>query len=893
MSSPGPSYISSRSAEVILSDVRPIKLKFEALQSINVLLDELLYSILNVSHSLSTDKLKAGLIKVLPTSLGKEALLEAEVELKAYWERTTPPTPVSGADNGGQLFDLQWSFELLRLKCEAYSTMNDSDEDAEAEKRLHQRMEEAGTPFPPKATLLAPAALYLTAILECVYLILTPLCPLTHASILDLSASEHILSNVSRVAARDSSRTLATVQDLFVALCEDDSMYGMFKTMKGRSCCDCAASLVDDRYDLSPRTVYEQIEAMSKVQRPRRSKSFSRSSDKINAPSRSSTSSPHPDPASLRDSTSTPEDEELLQEFDELMRSGATMKVSLTPDRLKTMEVYKQERTERANRRPTITADKGSEGGVPATTSEPKHGVHSGRAALRHVDSIVEDEEETNNSTNPPPSSFQPPSGSRTRQTSLSSTSPTSASRPLKGRFRSISISNVPHPRHDDSVSRKSAKMQASPIRAVPISSSQSDGPRYSLPKHLSDQPSRTRKVGRNRESLDLDEVMAGEDGEDHADTVSRSSSATIRTKPKSPHISRAARDLIDFLDEGPPEEPKFPPVPSMNASVISFESSRNRSGRLQRMMSKLSIGGSRENLNGRGVSEEISKPTRSLSRKASNKATPPPLAYAQSSLSSKKSFPNVIIATPPPRPAPLVSNLISPPISTTSSSHTSTEDVSQPSSHPSHSLSTRRATRKAVPAFEDFPLPPPISPAETDSVKSLRNSSTRHLSNGHSSLLSPQSKVESGYISRSASRSPITPSDRTPARLPLAAADVDDLRRLLSSATNADECRLLVDMFLAKNGFPSKATTPSVDTTQLSPPENMEKSECINDSLERSIVALLLGGDHEDAEGASDNHSESPDTSPDTSLITPENSVLPLIEDKQRIEIPTSIVAE
>ena len=33
------------------------------------------------------------------------------------------------------------------------------------------------------------------------------------------------------------------------------------------------------------------------------------------------------------------DDDELLQEFDELMRSGATMKVSLTPDRLKTMEV--------------------------------------------------------------------------------------------------------------------------------------------------------------------------------------------------------------------------------------------------------------------------------------------------------------------------------------------------------------------------------------------------------------------------------------------------------------------------------------------------------------------------------------------------------------------------
>lgn len=44
----------------------------------------------------------------------------------------------------------------------------------------------------------------------------------------------HILSNVGRVATRDSSRTTASSQDLFVALCEDDSMYTLFKTMKGK-----------------------------------------------------------------------------------------------------------------------------------------------------------------------------------------------------------------------------------------------------------------------------------------------------------------------------------------------------------------------------------------------------------------------------------------------------------------------------------------------------------------------------------------------------------------------------------------------------------------------------------------------------------------------------------
>ena len=59
------------------------------------------------------------------------------------------------------------------------------------------------------------------------------------------------------------------------------------------------------------------------------------------------------------------------------------------------------------------------------------------------------------------------------------------------------------------------------------------------------------------------------------------------------------------YFDAGPPEEPAF--NPSANASVISFESSRTRSGRLQRMMSRLTLKGSKESLNGsyNSVAEE------------------------------------------------------------------------------------------------------------------------------------------------------------------------------------------------------------------------------------------------------------------------------------------------
>ncbi|KAI0030527.1 hypothetical protein K488DRAFT_16885, partial [Vararia minispora EC-137] len=171
-------YISSHSADVILSDIRPVKLELDALGSLNTILDEILAKVILSAHSLSTDKLKSGLLRVLPTPLGKEALLEAELELRAYWERTKASSPVSANGHSDNRFNVQWAVELVRLKCEAYSTLNDSDEDSQAERRLNDRL---GSPeLGCSPTLVAPAALYMTAILE------------------------HILSNIGRVATRDS-----------------------------------------------------------------------------------------------------------------------------------------------------------------------------------------------------------------------------------------------------------------------------------------------------------------------------------------------------------------------------------------------------------------------------------------------------------------------------------------------------------------------------------------------------------------------------------------------------------------------------------------------------------------------------------------------------------------
>lgn len=78
-------------------------------------------------------------------------------------------------------------------------------------------------------------------------------------------------------------------------------------------------------------------------------------------------------------------------------------------------------------------------------------------------------------------------------------------------------------------------------------------------------------------------------------------------------------------------------------------------------------------------------------------------------------------------------------------------------------------------------------------------------------------------------------------------------MRRLLNVATSAEECRLLVDMFLVKNGIPLKdpvpVPVPVEATTSKSPLEEaLTLASKGNDEVERGLVALFLGGEQVDS---------------------------------------------
>ncbi|KAG1782998.1 hypothetical protein EV702DRAFT_959260 [Suillus placidus] len=883
-----PTFISSRSADVILSDIRPTKLTPDALNSINALLDELLYSILNAARSFNPSRLRTAMHKVLPTTLGKEAVLEAEMELRAYYQRTVTAVG-SGSSSEDGVFNLQWASELLRLKCEAYSTLSDTDENSDAENRLKERMLADGVP-PPKQEVLSPASLYLTAIIE--------------------SICEHILSNVGRVASRDSSRATANSQDLFIALCEDSTIYGFFKNMK----------------------VYGQIETLSKLPNPRRSKSFTReklsgatspassregdASRKDSSRHRMSSESSNIGPAmvvgsnhhSARSSVDkarsikifsgnsnrgandhpngtdsvighrktdslvsanakqsihsgdkspiSPTFSDRSQEFDDMMRSGSTMKVSLTPDRLRTMEVYKALNKEKArfNSRKTSlqSSHKDSISSevllAPTAPDQPKRTT---RPSLRHVDSIHEDDE-IQPIAKPPPTSrprqlsaatasgFSPPSSTRARSASSAD--------PMVLKPTTFPPPRLPHSSLGSSLKLPNltpSKVQQK--RTIPVP--------HGLDVNQS-RPPRTRTVARNRESLDLDDIMGVPDNEDEPEKLKSTPCYNSQRG-----MSASARELIEFLAEGPPEPPATSPTNINSGSLLTPK----KTGRLQRMISKITLNGNEkvrsDNESGKSSPRRADAPTPLLPNK---------------SLTNLSSLANKPI--PPRYPTDL-------PSATSSESRSSVDNALS-----DHRVRKQSFSRKPVPPFDPkttspdslvptlapgmvvvdvgSPVPPvPTSLAvPTTSKPVLEHDSISKRGSGDSS--SAVARVEAPARSSSESKTPtvqapersssrvilshpakrpaqLPPTISSPSIPPSVIDHAHEMRRTLSHATSATECRLLIDIFLARAGLVADLS----ELQALVPAPLTPESAAKESQMEHAIVELLLGGDDESSD--------------------------------------------
>lgn len=894
-----PVYLSPRSADVVLSEIRPTKLAPEALRSVNVLLDELLWMILSMARSFATDQLKAALSKLLPSSLGKEALLEAEVELRAYWDRTTGGAPSQRYTENTQEFPIQPSFELLRLKCEAYSTFNDTDDDVEAEKRWQSKVTGiSGFPM-HNVQFIPPAALYLTAIIEHV--------------------CEHVLSNTGRVASRDSSRSTATLQDLFIALCEDDAIYGLFRIMKVHNQIETQCNAMANKSNRNNMAMHRSVsdnpkghslsssgspfgssstfngDATQIGSKPRVSSDSTGSGTAVGATgSRSSTDKSkakklfgrisvdkeggsqnghnsyeggHKRTASListgRRMSSALDDGPGSSphevEFDELMRSGTTMKVSLTPDRLRTFDVYSKEKgrggiskivippadQQAVNRVPLQDSNTVNSPAETANGQAMKNGTSQPQRPDIQVQEMNGEGNDISTTRKPskggPPVSYELPPHSRSRSTSASQ----------------ASIQSVAN-RH--AMSRKGS-VGGVPVESLHSQSLRGATPTMQPPKSSGSMASTGgRKTQQSISHDSIDDILNGSSDEDTPlkKPMGRRRAPTVGVTPQT-------ADLIDFLNSGPPDLPKMMSASPTTTSPVDKQMKR---GRLRSIVSRLKGGQSMDKLSSQASFEDFQASKRSQAQVNPPPSFIPPPLSAKRSLHSLSSYNQSQLSLPkaPAPPLPTVTAPISPPLSP---NHSFADSISMASTRPRNSPT---GLRKAVPSFTEpeisaiengppSPNPPksvntsPPTPSkfevespfvQAQQAKPVEDAAGSPKPNGSPKLNgtpAPSVNKTSNTLRTPPPSFPaIRPSSKQSQRHAMSppstpkvfATYATDMRRLMANATSADECRLLVDMFLAQSGLPMKESDFPPDPT-IAPSAHHESAV---------VEALLSNGD-------------------------------------------------
>ena len=466
---------------------------------------------------------------------------------------------------------------------------------------------------------------------------------------------------------------------------------------------------------------------------------------------------------------------------------------------------------------------------------------------------------------------------------------------PSSSRIRSLSTSHTPNA---SSIMRKVSLSAGNSSPPVSMRS-KFDQRLVTKQDDAAGLPKRTRKIQRNRESLDLDAVMNGSDDEEE------NYAPMVEAKPTPKHkgVSSSTRELMDFLAEGPPTE--LQPQRLAAASSVSLTpttKSSKSSGRLQRMISKLSLGGDKS---------DSSQRVRRITSAGAMSAPSTP------SLGSMMPLPPALKPVPPRIP----SIPISPP---SSPSRGSTPEVSIRDQDTDRTR-TYSFARKAVPnwgpseevpvstppkdRFTPSPRPPPSpvppskhSPASStlsvnsvvkpvakrEPVTALREEDNRPRSarsdktvNGSSTVVENGAARDAGVkielavhkpptyrprpsrAGRPASGSSDAGSKRASMRKPAPTPELPDvasqppslseemaleMRRFLSKASTADECRLLVDMFMAKAGISTSAPADRDDAS--TPPLTDASSESSSSSnstvptLESSLVEMFLGGE-------------------------------------------------
>ncbi|KAG0168121.1 hypothetical protein DFQ28_006416 [Apophysomyces sp. BC1034] len=199
-------YICQRAANAIISEIGPYRVSTDALQAINQFLDEFLRLLLASSLSLDLSRTKAVVFDLLPSTLGKNAIVEAELEVKTFTETETIDIEVYERMRSLDNLPLETTLPLLRDKCLEFCTLADKEE--------QQQLQVTTDAEKKNAIVISPiVAIYITTVLEHI--------------------AEYILTAIAMIAENEDIEYVR-VKEVYVALVDDSQVGGVFSRMEMR-----------------------------------------------------------------------------------------------------------------------------------------------------------------------------------------------------------------------------------------------------------------------------------------------------------------------------------------------------------------------------------------------------------------------------------------------------------------------------------------------------------------------------------------------------------------------------------------------------------------------------------------------------------------------------------
>ena len=466
--------------------------------------------------------------------------------------------------------------------------------------------------------------------------------------------------------------------------------------------------------------------------------------------------------------------------------------------------------------------------------SEPVKRTNGPTPTVRRVGSTVGSEDDR--------SMQKPPPTSRPRQLSAATT----YTAPSFTRVRASSTTTDPSTAvsvSNSSFLSKHTLSESNTALADQHSASGSIPKRKAPPQELNlnvSRSTRTRTVARSRESLDLEDIMSGSDDDGIGEMKPFVSQ---KQHDRQRGFSTSTRDLIAFLAEGPPEL-----TPREGSSLSPTP---KKSGRLQKMISRITLAGDtvkspRKTTFGSG--DASSKSMTNLSPLA-NRPVPPryPTSGPPSATSSERGFVDQVGTYPRQR----AQSHVQKPLPSWDGKSTERETLGSPV--PSCSPRMEGAPLRTSPVsmvsqrtletdMSQHTRPTELSPSSSASLPPIPSITVpiRVETTDTSATSPPLPTVPQRVSSKAASsvRQKVAPAPtpQTVASVPSVLEHARELRTMLEHATSAAECRILVDMFLARSKL-------SVDVANLqdlaapSPPRDF----CVS-GLESTIVELFLG---------------------------------------------------